>query len=260
MNCDQCVQALVDLARGSDAADLEPVRAHLAGCAACGQRLRDEQQLTAGLRALARATATSAPSEALEGRLLALFDEQVAAREPAATAAKSAGAWWMRAAAVLALATAGTVAWLHVSAGSRPVKEPLTASTPVRSAAAPRAVARVPDVQAAPPVRQTTSSPAVAVRSHRGRAGGPAKPPRAIVAEGFVPLPWAAGLPDFDRGEIVRMDIPLTSLRLYGVEIPADAWDRPVRADMLVGQDGQPRAIRLVTPQPDETTMKGSNR
>jgi len=255
MNCDQCVQALVDLARGSDAADLEPVRAHLAGCGACAQRFRDEQQLTAGLRALARATATSAPSEALEGRLLALFDEQVASREPAATAGKGMRAWWMRAAAVLALTTAGTVAWLHVTAGSRPVKEPRTASTPRR---APRVVARGPDVQATPPVgqaspqvRQAAPSPAATPRSHRGRAGRSARPPRAVVAEGFVPLPWAAGLPDFDRGEIVRMDIPLTALRLYGIEIPADAWDRPVRADMLVGQDGQPRAIRLVSPEPD---------
>ncbi len=260
MNCDQCVQALVDLARDAETQHVEPVRAHLARCAACSRRFRDEQNLTAGLRALAEATATSAPSEALEGRLMALFDEQAETTAPRPVAAKHMRAWWMPAAAVLALATAGTLAWLHVTAGSRPVKEPRAAAMPAGGAAAPGVAAPGPDVQVAPPVAQTAPSPAATSRSHAGRAGRPTHAPRAVVAEGFVPLPWAAGLPDFDRGEIVRMDIPLTALPLYGIEIPADAEDRPVRADMLVGQDGQPRAIRLVTPQPDETTLNGSRR
>jgi hypothetical protein len=34
------------------------------------------------------------------------------------------------------------------------------------------------------------------------------------------------------------------------MEITPDAEDKPVRADLLVGQDGHPRAIRLVTNEP----------
>jgi hypothetical protein len=64
---------------------------------------------------------------------------------------------------------------------------------------------------------------------------------------GFVALPGAAGLPDFESGEIVRMEIPVTSLPTYGIEILPDAQGSPVEADLLVGQDGQARAIRLVT-------------
>jgi hypothetical protein len=68
-----------------------------------------------------------------------------------------------------------------------------------------------------------------------------------VQAEGFVALPSAAGLPDFESGEIVRMEIPLTSLPAYGIDIVPDAERSPVEADLLVGQDGQARAIRLVT-------------
>jgi hypothetical protein len=64
---------------------------------------------------------------------------------------------------------------------------------------------------------------------------------------GFVALPGAAGLPDFESGEIVRMELPLTSLPTYGIEILPDAQGSPVEADLLVGQDGEARAIRLVT-------------
>jgi hypothetical protein len=89
-------------------------------------------------------------------------------------------------------------------------------------------------------------------------AGGPAGRPRTagrhlrtvappiVRPVGFVELPGAAGLPDFESGQIIRMEIPLTSLPNYGIEILPDAQGTPVEADLLVGQDGQARAIRLV--------------
>jgi len=64
---------------------------------------------------------------------------------------------------------------------------------------------------------------------------------------GFVALPGAAGLPDFESGAIVRVELTLASLPAYGVDISRAARNQPVEADLLVGQDGQPRAIRLVT-------------
>jgi hypothetical protein len=54
-------------------------------------------------------------------------------------------------------------------------------------------------------------------------------------------------LPEFESGTIVRLELSLASLPSYGVDITRAGTDRPVEADVLVGQDGQPRAIRLVT-------------
>jgi hypothetical protein len=63
----------------------------------------------------------------------------------------------------------------------------------------------------------------------------------------FVALPGAASLPRFESGSIVRVDLPLSSLAAYGVDISTSGGKGPIKADLLVGQDGEPRAIRLVS-------------
>jgi hypothetical protein len=68
-------------------------------------------------------------------------------------------------------------------------------------------------------------------------------------ADEFVELPAAARLPRFESGVIVRVELDVTSLPAYGFPIMPDSTRRPVAADVLVGQDGQPRAIRLVRMQ-----------
>jgi hypothetical protein len=67
-----------------------------------------------------------------------------------------------------------------------------------------------------------------------------------VRATGFVAIPGAAGLPAFESGEIVRVEVPLASLPTYGIEILPDVQTDVIEADLLVGQDGQARAIRLV--------------
>jgi hypothetical protein len=62
----------------------------------------------------------------------------------------------------------------------------------------------------------------------------------------FVELPWTAGLPAFESGEIVRMELPVASLPAYGIDISPGTGNSPVQADILIGQDGFARAIRLV--------------
>jgi hypothetical protein len=81
-------------------------------------------------------------------------------------------------------------------------------------------------------------------RSASARAAGGH---RIVKPAGFVALPGAANLPQFESGTIVRVELAVASLPAYGVDISPAANDQPVEADVLVGQDGQPRAIRLVT-------------
>ena len=84
-------------------------------------------------------------------------------------------------------------------------------------------------------------------RFRRNARRGPARLGRSSGRQPFVALPGTAGLPDFESGTIVRLELSLASLPSYGVDITRAGTDRPVEADVLVGQDGQPRAIRLVS-------------
>ena len=59
-------------------------------------------------------------------------------------------------------------------------------------------------------------------------------------------VPGSAALPDLESGRIVRVALPVAALPAYGVEITPLAAQANVAADLLVGQDGHTRAIRLV--------------
>jgi hypothetical protein len=71
-----------------------------------------------------------------------------------------------------------------------------------------------------------------------------AQPARTL--EGFVALPVAVGLPRLESGYIVRVELPVAALPALGVDVLPASTRNAVQADVLVGQDGQPRAIRLV--------------
>jgi hypothetical protein len=199
MSCRKYRDALFALARQTGESEgSDDARAHLETCDSCRRQFTEQKALTAGLRAVAEASRNEQPTDALEGRLMAMFDvERAHAVVPAAA---PSGAWlrWWPAAAAAALAI-GAAAWWQL-AGLPRKPEPL----PVRPVAG------------------------------------------VIELTGFQPLPQAAWLPDFDSGEIVRTRIAVNALPVYGVRIPPDAAASAVTVDFLVGQDGQPRMIRLV--------------
>ena len=72
-------------------------------------------------------------------------------------------------------------------------------------------------------------------------------PAAAAVAlpDGFIEVPGAASLPRLESARIVRYELPLAALPAYGLEIAPGAERRAVEADLLIGQDGYTRAIRL---------------
>jgi len=100
---------------------------------------------------------------------------------------------------------------------------------------------------------------AVGVGSVPGRRGSPPAGatathtppvPRDVRLEppnDFVIVPGAAGLPAIESGTLVRMDIPVAELATYGVAPPASRRST-VTADVIVAQDGLPRAVRVVAP------------
>ena len=70
--------------------------------------------------------------------------------------------------------------------------------------------------------------------------------PDVVHPAGFMALPGAAWLPEMESATIVRVSLPVTALPAYGVPIQPDVKSDAVLAELLVAQDGQPRAIRFV--------------
>jgi hypothetical protein len=68
---------------------------------------------------------------------------------------------------------------------------------------------------------------------------------RQPAASEFVPWPGAATLPSFESGELVRVDLPVAVLPSLGL-VPPPTRAAAVQADVIVGQDGFARAVRLV--------------
>jgi anti-sigma factor RsiW len=79
---------------------------------------------------------------------------------------------------------------------------------------------------------------------HAPQAVAAAHTPAASAETAFVVLPGADALPRLESGRVIRIEIPESELRSVGLWPPVHAG--AVQADVLVGQDGLARAIRLV--------------
>ena len=82
----------------------------------------------------------------------------------------------------------------------------------------------------------------------------PAAAPDQGRLAGFMSIPGAAAMPPLESGAIVRVFLPVGALPQYGLPIAAYAGDDLVEADLLVAQDGHPRAIRLVNDAESRST------
>jgi hypothetical protein len=78
-------------------------------------------------------------------------------------------------------------------------------------------------------------------------AASPADAP-ALAEEtaGFYPLPDAEALPPVESAMVVRVQMPMASLELIGFPINQDRASDRVEAEVLLGQDGLARGVRLI--------------
>jgi hypothetical protein len=174
--------------------------------------------------------------DAMQQRLLRAFaDHHGRARRPVSRV------WtrWAAIAAALLLLVVGIARWR--ASGARPSMLESAAPAPAPASEASRLV---PPATRPAADRQSVPIRTAAAQPSRARPGRGSAATRAAA---FVALPGAASLPQFESGSIVRMELPLSSLAAYGVDISGAAGTAPVETDVLVGQDGEPRAIRLVS-------------
>ncbi len=166
----------------------------------------NEQEILDGLRALAAEEPREAPKH-VEAYLLSAFRRRVRRRRVQA---------WGTAAAIGAIAAGvATLLWL---AGPMLKRAPVPA--PALSSVAP-ATDSAADVRYA------------VVRTDD-------------VASSFYPLPEADALPPLETAMVVRVQLPLSSLQMMGFPVDEEADADPVEADILLGQDGLARGVRLI--------------
>lgn len=126
------------------------------------------------------------------------------------------------------------------SAPQRRVEEPLP-PRPLADEPQPYSEPKDSPARAAVPIKV----PAPVDRIPRPRRERPAPVPQAERA--FQPIGLAERAEDAAiDGRVVRVDVPRATLFAMGVDLPLENGTRSVKADLLLGPDGSPRAIRLV--------------
>jgi hypothetical protein len=247
MTCEALAEIILDMARGAAVPEQArlAVRRHLDMCGSCASEYARQRELTAELQALATEAQDWKAPAAMEERLLAAFAAQQGQELPVVTPASSRR--WR-----YALATAAML--MLMLWGIRQLGEPAqqtpragdVAGTATAAPAAAGGVATAPTSDKASAFAKATADK-TADKPRPPRTANPrTRDRRPATPVEFVRIPSAIGLPELESATVLRMELPLTALPEYGLDIAPDAVRSSVEADILVGQDGQPRAIRLI--------------
>ena len=171
-------------------------------------------------------------SNSVEQKLVAAFRLHQAARRRTRRRA------WSGVAAALAIAALlGMVALLRMQPRA------------VRLVAPPRLVAHAAVIGTNPP-NAIPAATAPSPRKRRKRHSAP-QPQELEVSTGFLPLDAASSLPA--SGEVIRVEMPRSTMTLFGLPVDERRLAVPVRADLLYGEDGMAHAVRFVTTTSYET-------
>jgi hypothetical protein len=178
---------------------------------------------------------------AMEARLLAGLDDRSIVQPGPSAGSRHWWQWTAAAAIVLAAAITFYLPPSRFGAALPKGDALLPSSAQIKPAPASEPARVTPPVSPASPKPRRTN-PAAAPPS-----ADSLRPPAASPYTDFVALPAAYALPELESGRIVRMEVPLTMLPVYGLDLVPEAATAAVEADFLIGQDGLPRAIRLAS-------------
>ena len=262
MNCHEFENHVVDLAgdRLMEATFRRRLVAHAADCRKCDARLTQERLLTTSLAALAESTegATAAPD--LKKTLLGAFDQQpmigprssvISNSDNPKSKVQNPKLRLLVAAAAVFIAAFLAVASFFMRPASvdgpnlvreNPPPTPRTEPTPVPK---PADSANKPDQSKPEP--QTQPKPVRRSRPTTIRnVGSPTVARRSEITTDYIPLMYTSDATSIQSGLVVRLEIPRTTLLSMGLPVSTERGNALVKADVVVGDDGVARAIRLV--------------
>jgi hypothetical protein len=166
--------------------------------------------------------------------------------------------------AAIALLATGLAAWFSLQRFThRPeqsIDEPKSSlraktSPQLSSRIASRVIAEVPkttrshSVQAksgSRPVTRVTQLQHPALASQRPGTQDERDVEQTEVATEFLPLSYGDTVSSLQGGQLVRVRLPRTTLLTFGFPMSEERAPEPIKADVLLGEDGRARAIRFV--------------
>ncbi|MBA3442594.1 MAG: hypothetical protein H0T92_22285 [Pyrinomonadaceae bacterium] len=282
MNCEKFELIINDLARDQmmDAVARENGLSHIKACAVCTARFADQCKLTSGLRAFAASASMERAPAHTEAALRTMFRERAKVNlftsSPVALTSASAQRHWVRwaltaAAAVLVLVVLTTLRWQRWSIvpdqGAREAYAPQlkpTIDIVTSDEQAPSSMKTIPESMTG---KQKDAPQPLIVRAARSTRRSTPRPHRSgisnvdpslvrepvrgsemqEVATAFLPLVAGSNFDSLESGQVVRVELPRSALVSFGLPMNEERADEPIKADVLLGEDGVARAVRFVT-------------
>ncbi|MHB8640056.1 MAG: hypothetical protein ACYDBL_09670 [Candidatus Acidiferrales bacterium] len=238
MTCAEFENIVHDLARPEalDKAAAVIGNFHAQTCERCAARLAQAQLLARALDAAAQDSAQLEAPAHLETALVSAFRERHRGIERAKHRRRRARLRWLEWAA---LATAATVL---LAIGAWNFSRPRV--TGIKGAKTTSIVAPVP--QGAPVFHTKANDKSGAKPLGAETSATQSADAQWDPTADFVPVPYSEGFAPGDSGMIIRVEMPRSALADLGYSVDATRAADLVQADLLVGEDGWPRAVRLV--------------
>ncbi len=253
MNCQDFEKLALALARNRllDAATRAQGLAHAGACERCAARLAEERVLLAGVRAVVVELAGEEAPARVAATLLAAFRAQTASAAsptvlPLPSQTRRWSSWKLAAVAagILLLIAVTAIFWRSASSPKPPRDERAVLPAPFGA----------PDPQATPPklveppvgrdqvVAKQPENQRKRVRRQVSRDNSD----EAEVVTPFFPLREGEDLTALESLRLVRVELPGSALSEVGLPVDPETANEPVKADVVLGQDGLARAIRFV--------------
>jgi hypothetical protein len=269
MNCEDFKLIVNELAGGRpvDVAARVNGLAHVAICPECAAQLNDAKRLGGALQMVATAETEEAPARVRQALLASFTQHHCASVAPAVVtpiskiskwrAVRWVGAATLAAAAVLLLALM-LPSLRHVTNPTVPVTPSqnagLNGPSSVPTTATPNQKNEIP-VTPSPvnksvvarnnlPAKRTT----IAVRARTTNRAGNEAVANSTRKSGnqYFPLTYLADATAMESGTVVRIQVSRSALISLGLPMNSERTNELVKADLVLGDDGVARAIRLV--------------
>jgi hypothetical protein len=229
---------------------------HCAQCEQCAQSLKEQRSLTASLQSLAGELRNVGAAEMVPEELIVALKGGPTA--PMIVKNRHWQYWLAAAAAALVLFFAIGAMRLRRSIVETPVNNTVQVKTTDQSPDPGKSASPLPSPENKEPKRRRVEKETKRARPVRpadretvASNVRPSDTPSTTnydteIATEFLPLGYTQAMNLQDGGQIMRVEVPRSTLASFGLPINMNRAGERVKADLLVGMDGSARAIRFI--------------